>query len=401
MAGRRVVAATELGVAPSLLLDVIRLGAAIMVVVGHLSQARFSTGWPDLTVYAVNAVTAFFLLSGFVIRYVTVRRSATLTEYLIDRGSRIDSVLLPALLLSLGVDALLAGRVLPGHLLAVALANLTFTAFSWHHAAVFASNSAMWSLCFECVYYLLYGVFFYASGWRRALLLVMTAVVAGPEILALLPVWLAGCALFQVFLHARQRRWCLPTLAAALAGAGTLMAANASLRALLLRARLSAMTAVHGWESPAGLQHTRVAWLLPRVGPGSHVSVNAYVWAVVLFVLLLLGLLMADRCSADETRGSARVIRLLAEATFPLYLVHLPVLFLVVAVVGHPLHTDVARVVVLLAILVLSAWLGVVCNRWKMQLRAWLLRGEWSNLKLLGDSLLAGFGGKQEARARS
>ena len=366
--------AVHLGTAPSLLLDLIRLSAAVVVVVGHLSQSRFSSGWPDLTVYAVNAVTAFFLLSGFVIRYVTVRRHATLPHYLVDRASRIDSVLLPALVLSLLVDLLLARGVQLRHLLAAVLANLTFTAFSWHHSVSFLSNSAMWSLSFECFYYVLYGVFFYRTGWPRALFLVLAAMLAGPEILTLLPVWLAGCLLFELYLYVRDRRWFLPSLAMVLTFVAASIAAVPSLRTSLRTLRLAAMRTTHRLESSSAAPHSPLAYLLPHIGHGSRVSFNAYGWGVILFILMLLALLIADRVPARDDGRPARLIRLLAESTYPLYLVHLPLLFLVVAALGHPIRSNPARLAILLALLGLSVWLGVVCNRFKLQLRHWLLK---------------------------
>lgn len=362
----------ELGTAPSLLLDLVRLTAAVTVVVGHLSQARFSAGWPDLTDCAVNAVTAFFLLSGFVIRYVTVRRPASLSQYLVDRASRIYSVLLPALLLSLLTEVALTHSARPLHLLAATLANLTFLACSWHHTTLFLSNSAMWSLSFECFYYLLYGFCFYRTGWRRALLLFVAAAVAGPEILALLPVWLAGCLLFEVFLYARHRPWFGAALGTTLALGAVAAFVIPAARGALQQLRLTAMATAHRWQSPSASSHSHLTYLLPHIGHGSRVSFNAYGWAAILFVIMLLGLLIADRIPARNDGRPARLIRLLAEATYPLYLVHLPLLFLVVAALGHPIHSNSARIAILLALLALSVWVGVVCNRFKLQLRRWL-----------------------------
>jgi len=90
----------------SFALDIIRFVAAAVVAFGHLTQHFFSTGWMDLTFAARCAVAVFFLLSGFVIRYVTCRKQATLKHYLGDRASRIYSVALPALLFTLLADSI-------------------------------------------------------------------------------------------------------------------------------------------------------------------------------------------------------------------------------------------------------------------------------------------------------
>jgi hypothetical protein len=209
---------TDLGTGPSLFLDIVRLLAALMVALGHLTQV--SNGWGSLIDLAVNAVTAFFLLSGFVIRYVTVRRRGSLPNYIADRASRIYSVLLPAMLLATFTDIAvkhftehtsgLASVDFP-HLAIAAFTNLTFTTYIWHMHWGYYTDGAMWSLCFEWAYYMLYGLAFYLTGWRRILTLLVIALIAGPEVLTLFPIWLAGCLLFEVFIRVRTRRWFLPT----------------------------------------------------------------------------------------------------------------------------------------------------------------------------------------------
>ena len=76
----------------SILLDVLRFGAACTVLLSHFGLAGLSVGFPDYTVAGHLAVAVFFVLSGFVIRYVTLTREASAKEYLIDRASRIYSV---------------------------------------------------------------------------------------------------------------------------------------------------------------------------------------------------------------------------------------------------------------------------------------------------------------------
>lgn len=90
-------------VSGSILLDIVRFAAAIAVAVGHFTSSTFSTHWPYLINLAFGAVAVFFVLSGFVIRLISITRLMTATEYAIDRVSRIYSVLLPAALLTIAV----------------------------------------------------------------------------------------------------------------------------------------------------------------------------------------------------------------------------------------------------------------------------------------------------------
>ena len=66
--------ARKFSTATSVFLDVLRLMSAIIIAGVHLTQPFFSTGWPDLTDQGKPALVMLFLLSGLVIRYVTVLR---------------------------------------------------------------------------------------------------------------------------------------------------------------------------------------------------------------------------------------------------------------------------------------------------------------------------------------
>jgi peptidoglycan/LPS O-acetylase OafA/YrhL len=371
---------TDLGTGPSLFLDIVRLLAALMVALGHLTQV--SNGWGSLIDLAVNAVTAFFLLSGFVIRYVTVRRRGSLPNYIADRASRIYSVLLPAMLLATFTDIAvkhftehtsgLASVDFP-HLAIAAFTNLTFTTYIWHMHWGYYTDGAMWSLCFEWAYYMLYGLAFYLTGWRRILTLLVIALIAGPEVLTLFPIWLAGCLLFEVFIRVRTRRWFLPTAILALAAAASLLVLH-GVRAHTNNLRLGFAHLVHNWESNGQTSGSTLFFLAPKLGHNSPVSLNAYLWGTIFFILMLLGLLFADRLTLNPQSLPARTSRLLAEATFPLYLVHLPIFLLTVALLGHNITSNVAKLALLCGVFALSVLLGEIFNRYKLTLRAWFLR---------------------------
>lgn len=84
----------------------VRFAAALTVALGHVTQDFFSDNTKDLTNYAFGAVGVFFVLSGFVIRYITRTRVGALRAYAIDRASRIYSVALPCLLLTILLDSI-------------------------------------------------------------------------------------------------------------------------------------------------------------------------------------------------------------------------------------------------------------------------------------------------------
>src|SRR3954469_21106348 len=79
----------------SVYLDLIRFGAALVVVLSHAWLILFPAvplHWPGPA-----AVIVFFVLSGFVIAYVTDGHDRTLADYALNRLSRLGSVGLPAL----------------------------------------------------------------------------------------------------------------------------------------------------------------------------------------------------------------------------------------------------------------------------------------------------------------
>src|ERR1700724_3418473 len=199
----------------SLLLDVVRFGASMMVTVGHITQWHFSVGWPDLTVHAAESVAIFFVLSGFVIRYVTRLKHDRVGEYWIDRASRIYSVVLPAVLFTLFADwvAMRANRAwymahwgqYMDHPMSRLVQNLLFTSQFWSRSTALFSNGPFWSLSYECLYYAIYGCFFYLRGtWRWIAALGLIA-LGGAHIALLFPLWVLGCILYEIYARLSMR----------------------------------------------------------------------------------------------------------------------------------------------------------------------------------------------------
>jgi len=87
----------------SLYLDVLRFGAAFAVFTSHFG--RFSGGmlW-QMEPYGRTGVMVFFVLSGFVIAWVTETRERSIDEYALSRVARLYSVIVPAFILTAVVD---------------------------------------------------------------------------------------------------------------------------------------------------------------------------------------------------------------------------------------------------------------------------------------------------------
>jgi peptidoglycan/LPS O-acetylase OafA/YrhL len=198
----------------SILLDVVRFSAAILVLIAHFTHPEFRLAYPNLQILGDIAVPVFFVLSGFVIRYVTKTRESTAKEYFIDRASRIYSVVLPAMFFTLVVSAVCFAVDRPqflrdwsgtfNHPLTRLMFNLVFISQAWGHNTVPFINSPFWSLGYECAYYLFYGLIFFLRGWQRILLCALVALAVGPQVILLFPVWWLGCWVYDLYVRCRS-----------------------------------------------------------------------------------------------------------------------------------------------------------------------------------------------------
>ncbi len=221
----------------SLYLHLIRFGAALAIFFEHLASHPFTQGsvWGRLSACGTIAVTIFFLLSGYVIAHVVATRERTARQYFVGRASRLYSVVLIALLLTLVFDTigmlvnpvfytipkvLMKPESWAGYLSSAVFLN-EFQVFGFDGISP-GTNNPFWSLSFEGAYYLVAGLVLFSRRiiWIPASLLVLA--LAGRTIIALLPIWALGYGLY----HARVRL-ALPAVASwvVFLGSGAIMLA--------------------------------------------------------------------------------------------------------------------------------------------------------------------------------
>lgn len=192
----------DMNPATSLALDLLRVFAAVGVVLVHTGTTHFSPIFALDPIVGHNCVVVFFVLSGYVIAHSTLSRPQTVASYAIARLARLYSVLLPALLISAAL--LIAGRAINpafyapydrGHEPLRFGLSLVFLNESWRLSAAPPTNSPLWSLAYEFWYYVLFGAWVFARS-RLAATLVCTgiALFVGLKILLLFPIWLLGVA---------------------------------------------------------------------------------------------------------------------------------------------------------------------------------------------------------------
>lgn len=220
-------------------LDLLRFGAALIVLLGHtrsllfvsfqdVAQAGFGTKLFYFTTgIHREGVAIFFAVSGFLVGGAALRalrqKRFDAKAYLASRFSRIYLVLLPALALALLLDE--AGRLFLGETRFYGqrpLMPMGFTSdWTWPQMAcnlaavqgIFCKplgiNPPLWSLGFEWVFYLLAPVIFGLALWRLPKAIKVLAIAAlflglryfaGPFVhwLPWLAIWLAGALASQI-----------------------------------------------------------------------------------------------------------------------------------------------------------------------------------------------------------
>ena len=192
----------------SLYLDGLGLGAALTVFVSHYAVSRISGGlfW-QVSAYGRIAVLVFFVLSGFIIAWVIETRERSLEDYALSRAARLYSVIIPAFVITAALDyfgqasdpklyGLIWSRSGEHPILGFAL-SAVFLGQSWAVDTLPSLNVPFWSLNYEAWYYVLFGASMFLQGPYRIAALSVAALLAGPKILALLPVWLMGVAAWR------------------------------------------------------------------------------------------------------------------------------------------------------------------------------------------------------------
>ncbi len=367
----------------SILLDLLRFGAALAVALTHLplfTTTKQNGLLPDRA--GNTAVCVFFVLSGFVMRYVTVTRVTSARAYCIDRVSRMYSVVLPALLLTVLLEWV-AQRHAPSIFLYAAepiawrdllpqmAQNLTFTVGWWDYGTPPLSNGVFWSLSFECVYYALYGLGRYAPRARWVLVPLLLLLV-GPSIALLFPIWLLGAALFDVYAHLQARGTGLrASLLCAALYVGMLLALRKQvlswLRATQVTDRQHALTrfvASFPWGRRT-FHGAQLHWL-------DRFSVSYFITGTLLIALLLPLLLALERFLPAASEAWAGRVRLVADSTFTLYLIHLPTLLVLMCFSHGPWTKQTQAFAALALVLVVSIALAQLFDRLKNAMRAGL-----------------------------
>ena len=188
----------------SIYLDLLRVAAALTVVAAHLLTYLWPHG--PFRIQAHDAVIAFFVISGYVIAFTADKPGVTPQGYILDRLSRLWSVQVPAAFIA-GAVFLIVDRDAASELPAAiatwpqlfwdTLTNLLFQGQGWSASVDSPFNQPLWSVNYEAWYYAIFGAWIFLPGRVRWIAAAALCAAAGPKILALMPCWLAGVALYR------------------------------------------------------------------------------------------------------------------------------------------------------------------------------------------------------------
>jgi peptidoglycan/LPS O-acetylase OafA/YrhL len=364
----------ELSENASVFLDIVRFAAAIAVVASHSGEKFLGIGWRHEPLWGNLAVPLFFVLSGFVIRFVTRSREGNPRDYFIDRASRIYSVVLPAM----GVTLLCSGLCLLlhrdrflhdwspffTHPIGRLVLNLTFFSESWGLNVSPFINSPFWSLSYECLYYVFYGFVLFLRGWKRIVACAAFSLLMGPQVLFLLPLWWLGCWMYDAYHHVRGRR----ASRIALATLAFWFAVSAFARFADKGRMPFEPTAILSWianlPNPLALLGQQIC----------RATMFSYAAAIGGSMLLFLSLLAVELIPAPRNAVWTQYVRRVADGTFVIYLFHLP-LMLVLAYAGcfhrgHFAASIAVLIAMIVALIVLAGPLDALKRRMRRGLRA-------------------------------
>lgn len=308
----------------SVLIDIIRFSAALVVYYWHITQPIMGAGFRQWGEAGEYAVPVFFVLSGFVIRFVTLSREHTIVEYAIDRASRIYSVVLPAIalalvcwLLCISIDRTLYlslwGQI-NNHLLVRLVSNVLFLSQVWGHNTVLPMDSPFWSLGYEVPYYIIYALIFYLRSSIKIFLVTIWLLIFGPALLFLLPIWWLGCWIYDLYFQIRKTYLAttlrIATLSWLIAGIGLFTLGHKDLLSFPI------LLIKYGERIPNPLNLFHLT--------AGRSTMKAFSTGVVSGMFMLLGVLLSDWIHIPRGHHLVTKFRRIADGTFCIYLMHYP-----------------------------------------------------------------------------
>lgn len=357
----------------SVYLDMVRFLAAVLVYLWHSNQRFLIESILPASNYGHSAVIVFFVLSGFVIAFITDTRESTFSIYAASRVSRVFSVAIPAIILTVVLDS--AGRILyPAaydypydQFLVRIVGSLLMANEVWLISITSFSNVPYWSICYEWWYYVTFAMVVFLPPRRGLLLAAITMLVIGPKLILLAPVWWMGVLLY---------RWRgLQQLS--LAASWTMVAF--SVVGIILFHYFGMMGVSETWlEGLIGSDLTRSLTF-------SKQFMADYLLGILVFINFA-GMRNLLAFNGRLILSIARPVRFFANFTFTLYLLHQPLFLFWAAVIRGDPRTPWYWASVTVLTMLSVGFVGFFTETRRHVLRAWIvpLFRRWETTRVIG-----------------
>ncbi|MDX2367856.1 MAG: acyltransferase [Colwellia sp.] len=328
----------------SIYLDASRFLAALVVFIFHFIALDLVNTDYKIT-FAREAVMIFFVLSGYVIAFVSAEKERTFKVYIFNRLSRLYSVVIPALILTVVLDSI-AINLAPElyeqrtheNIIERLMISVLFLNQIWNLTVMPLSNGPFWSISFEFWYYLIFAAVSYLPTMKqKCIWVIVFLLVCGPKIVVLLPCWFIG-----VFAYQLSTKW--PMI-----GKKYALLFLCSLVAMLLVVNIGnpmneLVTLVNSLAQEGYLRIFNVAVFF-----GQELNFfNDYFFCLLFATSILTA--KAFFSLFNESKVFTSVIRYFASHTFSLYLYHVPLILFFQAVLKHEPDSLVSVIILILLI---------------------------------------------------
>lgn len=353
-----------------LILDGLRGVAAIIVVLFHLAEALASGPMDILVNHGYLAVDFFFLLSGFVIGYAYDERwhKISFGNFMLRRMERLQ----PMVVLGMTLGAIgfyytdstiwpLIHEVPVWKMLLVLFIGYTILPVplsldirGWQE--MHPLNSVGWSLLFEYIANILYAIGIRKLSNKALGILVFVAAVALAHLAIGRGDVIGGWTLNSEHMYIGFTRVMYPFFAG------------------LLLSRITKPTRIHHALTWCSLL-VAIALFMPRIGGTEHIWMNGLYESLCIIVLFpLIVYLGASGFIHSETER--KICKFLGDISYPLYLVHFPILYVYIAWLSDHDGLTIRKVwPISLLILLGSIALAYAALKWYDEpVRKWLRR---------------------------
>ena len=337
--------------ASSMVLDLLRLLCSLIVLISHSLAFANPESREDIVPshLAHGCVVIFFVLSGYVIAYTSSSGHRSLAQYTIARFTRLYSIYIPAILVTI-VCAILAYSINPeifneynrGNNAMRYLTSILFLNEIWFYSSAPGINIPLWSLSYEFWYYAIFGAFFYRkksiTGWIMPVIIIL---IAGPKILLMMVIWIMGWMAYKIN---------SPKISDTFAWIAITCILSIAIALMLLLPHFPYRLGSH-----------------PLYWAGSFVTD----WVIGLVVAFSIWLLpMSKATTVVTTSAVSKRFREFANMTFPIYVLHYPILILLKCIIPSDITPGWQWFIIGSIALIICTILGLIFEKYKEKWKA-------------------------------